>query len=276
MPIDPGAVGAEGTPSERSWNFRDAVLYALGVGCGVDDLRFSTEKNQLVLPTFAVIVGMGGIPFDRIGKFNFAMLVHGEQAIEVSGPIPPNGKVRTKGRVAGIYDKGKGALVVFECESVDAETGAPRFKNRMSAFIRGEGGFGGDRGPQTPPFELPNRKPDHELSYETSRDQALLYRLSGDMNPLHSDPDVAKMVGFPKPILHGLCTYGFTGRALLAALCGNDPARFRSMDGRFSKPVFPGESLTVKMWVDGSQALFQTVNPAGDVVLDQGRFGFTS
>jgi acyl dehydratase len=276
MPIDPGAVGAEGTPSERSWNFKDAILYALGVGCGVDDLRFSTEKNQLVLPTFAVIVGMGGIPFDRIGKFNFAMLVHGEQAIEVSGPIPPNGKVRTKGRVAGIYDKGKGALVVFDCESVDAETGAPRFKNRMSAFIRGEGGFGGDRGPQAPPFELPNRKPDHELSYETSRDQALLYRLSGDMNPLHSDPDVAKMVGFPKPILHGLCTYGFTGRALLAALCGNDPARFRSMDGRFSKPVFPGESLTVKMWVDGSKALFQTVNPAGDVVLDQGRFGFTS
>jgi acyl dehydratase len=275
MPIDPGAVGAEGTPSERSWTFKDAILYALGVGCGVDELRFSTEKNQLVLPTFAVIVGMGGIPFDRIGKFNFAMLVHGEQAFEVSGPIPPNGKVRTKGRVAGIYDKGKGALVVFECESVDAETGAPRFKNRMSAFIRGEGGFGGERGPQTAPFELPNRKPDHEVTYETSRDQALLYRLSGDMNPLHSDPDLAKSVGFPKPILHGLCTYGFTGRALLAALCANDPARFRSMDGRFSKPVFPGESLTVKMWVDGSSALFQTVNPAGDVVLDQGRFGFT-
>ena len=275
MPIDPRAVGAEGTPSERSWTFKDAILYALGVGCGVDELRFSTEKNQLVLPTFAVIAGMGGIPFDRIGKFNFAMLVHGDQAIEVSGPIPPNGKVRTKGRVAGIYDKGKGALVVFECESVDAETGAPRFKNRMGAFIRGEGGFGGERGPQAPPFELPSRKPDHEITYETSRDQALLYRLSGDMNPLHSDPDLAKSVGFPKPILHGLCTYGFTGRALLEGLCGGDPARFRSMEGRFSKPVFPGESLTVKMWVDGGKALFQTVNPAGDVVLDQGRFGFT-
>ncbi|HSF03419.1 MAG TPA: MaoC/PaaZ C-terminal domain-containing protein, partial [Solirubrobacterales bacterium] len=256
MPIDPGAVGAEGTPSERSWTFKDAILYALGVGCGVDELRFSTEKNQLVLPTFAVIVGMGGIPFDRIGKFNFAMLVHGEQAFEVSGPIPPNGKVRTKGRVAGIYDKGKGALVVFECESVDAETGAPRFKNRMSAFIRGEGGFGGERGPQAPPFELPNRKPDHELTYETSRDQALLYRLSGDMNPLHSDPDLAKSVGFPKPILHGLCTYGFTGRALLEGLCAGDPARFRSMEGRFSKPVFPGEAVTVRMWVDGQSALF--------------------
>jgi len=275
MPIDPKAVGAEGAPSERAWTAKDAMLYALGVGCGVDELRFSTEKNQLVLPTFAVIVGMGGIPFDRIGKFNFAMLVHGDQAIEVSGPIPPNGKVRTKGRVAGIYDKGKGALVVFECESVDAETGAPRFKNRMGAFIRGEGGFGGERGPQAPPFETPSRKPDHEVAYETTRDQALLYRLSGDMNPLHSDPDLAKSVGFPKPILHGLCTYGFTGRALLHGLCGGDPARFRSMEGRFTKPVFPGESLTVKMWVDGGSALFQTVNPAGEVVLDQGRFGFT-
>ncbi|MCL4683668.1 MaoC family dehydratase N-terminal domain-containing protein [Myxococcota bacterium] len=275
MPIDPGAVGAEGTPTERSWNFRDAILYALGVGCGTDDLQFSTEKNQLVLPTFSVIVGMGGIPFDRIGKFNFAMLVHGEQAFEVYGAIPPNGTVRTKGRVAGIYDKGKGALVVFECESVDAETGELRFKNRMSAFIRGEGGFGGERGPAQEPFEVPSRKPDHEVTYQTRPDQALLYRLSGDMNPLHSDPDIAKIAGFPKPILHGLCTYGFTGRALLASLCGNDPARFRSMEGRFSKPVFPGEALTVKLWIDGSRAVFQTFNPNGDVVLDNGRCTFT-
>ena len=113
MPLDPKAVGLQGTPAERSWTFKDAILYALGVGCGVDELQFSTEKNQLVLPTFAVIVGMGGIPFDKIGSFNFAMLVHGEQAFEVFGPIPPNGKVRTTGKVAGIYDKGKAGLVVF-------------------------------------------------------------------------------------------------------------------------------------------------------------------
>lgn len=274
MPIDPKATGLEGAPTERSWSSRDAILYALGVGCGVDELRFSTEKSQLVLPTYAVIVGMGGIPFDKvgIGPKEFMMLVHGEQAIEVNGPIPANGKVRTRGRVAGIYDKGKGALVVFECESSDAETGELRFKNRMGAFIRGAGGFGGERGPQAAPFELPSRKPDHEVAYETREDQALLYRLSGDMNPLHSDPDVARMAGFPKPILHGLCTYGVTGRALLQGLCGGDPARFRSMEGRFSKPVFPGETLTVKMWVDGDTALFQTVNPAGEIVLDQGRF----
>jgi acyl dehydratase len=275
MPIDPKAVGAEGTPTERSWSWKDAVLYALGVGAGIDELEFTTEKNQHVLPTFGVIVGMGGLPFDKIGKFNFAMLVHGEQALEVHGPLPPNGKLINQGRVAGIYDKGKGALVVFETQSKDAETGELRLTNRMSAFIRGEGGFGGDRGPAGAEFQVPGRKPDHEVSYATRPDQALLYRLSGDLNPLHSDPDIAKIAGFPKPILHGLCTYGFTGRALLHTLCGSDPARFKAMEGRFSKPVFPGEALTVRIWVDGGSALFQTVNPAGDVVLDQGRFRFT-
>jgi acyl dehydratase len=273
MPLDPKAVGLEGAPTERSWTQKDAMLYALGVGCGVDQLNYTYEKNLQVLPTFAVIVGLGGIPFDKIGSFDFRLLVHGEQAIEVFGPIPPNGKVRTTGRVAAIVDKGKAGLVTFECDSKD-DSGKTLFKNRMTAFIRGAGGFGGDPGPKPVPFELPSRKPDHEVTYQTREDQALIYRLSGDMNPLHADPDIAKIGGFPKPILHGLCTYGFTGRALLETLCKSDPARFRSMEGRFSKPVFPGEAITVKMWVDGNSALFQTVNPAGDVVLDQGRFGF--
>ena len=274
MPLDPKAVGLEGTPTERSWTQRDTLLYALGVGCGANELQFTYEKNQLVLPTFAVIAGMGGIPFDKIGSFNFALLVHGEQAIEVFGPIPPEGKVRTTGKVASIYDKGKAGVVTFECESKDADTGELRFRNRMTAFIRGAGGFGGDPGPKAEAFEIPSRKADHAVTYQTREDQALIYRLSGDMNPLHADPELAKSVGFPKPILHGLCTYGFTGRALLSALCKDDPARFRSMEGRFSKPVFPGEAVTVKMWVDGQSAVFQTVNPTGDVVLDQGRFTF--
>jgi acyl dehydratase len=273
MPLDPKAVGLEGTPTERSWTQKDAMLYALGVGCGVDQLGFTYEKNLQVLPTFAVIVGLGGIPFDKIGSFDFRLLVHGEQAIEVFGPIPANGKVRTTGKVAAIVDKGKAGLVTFECDSKD-EAGKTLFKNRMTAFIRGAGGFGGDPGPKPVPFELPSRKADHEVTYQTREDQALIYRLSGDMNPLHADPDIAKIAGFPKPILHGLCTYGFSGRALLEALCKSDPARFRSMEGRFSKPVFPGEAITVKMWVDGNNAVFQTVNPNGDVVLDQGRFGF--
>jgi acyl dehydratase len=274
MPLDPKAVGLEGTPTERSWTQKEAMLYALGVGCGTSELQFATEKNQQVLPTFAVIAGMGGIPFDKIGSFDFRLLVHGEQAIEVFGPIPPNGKVRTTGRVAGIYDKGKAGVAIFECESKDAESGELRFRNRMTTFIRGAGGFGGDPGPKGEKAEMPARKPDHEVTYVTREDQALIYRLSGDMNPLHSDPDIAKIAGFPKPILHGLCTYGFTGRALLSALCKDDPARFRSMEGRFSKPVFPGQAITVKMWVDGQSALFQTVTDAG-IVIDQGRFGFT-
>jgi acyl dehydratase len=274
MALDPKAVGQTGTPAERAWTVRDTLLYALGVGCGVDDLQFTFEKDQVVLPTFAVIVGMGGIPFDKVGSFNFAMLVHGEQAIEVFGPIPPAGKVITTGRVASMYDKGKAGVITFETDSKDAETGELRFRNRMTVFIRGAGGFGGDPGPKSEPFAAPSRKPDHEVTYQTSRDQALIYRLSGDMNPLHADPELAKMVGFPAPILHGLCTYGFTGRALLSALCKNDVARFRSMEGRFSKPVFPGEAVTVKIWAEGDSAIFQTVNPKGEIVLDQGRFGF--
>ena len=177
-------------------------------------------------------------------------------------------------RITGIYDKGSGAVIARESQSVDAETGEPMFTVRGHTFIRGEGGFGGDRGPSGPRHVPPDRDPDHAVTYLTRADQALLYRLSGDRNPLHSDPAFAKMAGFPRPILHGLCTYGFTGRALLHALCGSDPARFGSMEGRFSKPVFPGDSLTVKIWVDGDEAVFRTENQDGDVVIDQGRCTF--
>ncbi|HLJ08528.1 MAG TPA: MaoC family dehydratase, partial [Acidimicrobiia bacterium] len=140
---------------------------------------------------------------------------------------------------------------------------------------RGEGGFGGDRGPSGDENTPPDRAPDHEVTYATRSDQALLYRLSGDRNPLHSDPEFAKSAGFPKPILHGLCTYGFTGRALLHALCGSDPTRFKTMEGRFSKPVFPGESLTVRMWVDGGRATFTTESSSGQIVIDRGACEFT-
>ena len=283
MPINPEAVGAESGPVERSWTSRDALLYALGVGAGMTDptgfeLEFTTENStgvtQQVLPTFAVIVGMGGGAMREIGSFNPAMLVHGEQAIELSGPIPVEGAVRTTSRITGIYDKGSGAVVATEAVSVDAATGEHRFTTRMSAFIRGEGGFGGDRGPSGPRNVPPDRDPDHVVSYDTRSDQALLYRLSGDRNPLHSDPEFAKLAGFPTPILHGLCSYGFTGRALLHTLCGSDPARFRSMEARFSRPVFPGDRLTVSMWVDGDAAVFRTESQRGEVVIDQGRVTF--
>jgi acyl dehydratase len=250
------------------------------VGCGTEDLPFTTENTmnveQKVLPTQAVVLGVGGFgAMAKIGEFNPAMLVHGEQGIELSGPIPVDGTVTTVGEITAIYDKGKGAVVELTQTSTLKGSDSPLFVNRMQAYIRGEGGWGGDRGPSGPKNPPPEREPDHSVTYQTSKDQALLYRLSGDRNPLHSDPEFAKMGGFDTPILHGLCTYGFTGRALLKTLCDDDPSRFKAIDGRFSSPVFPGEALTVNMWVDGDGAIFQTtasgVGEAGRVVLDGGR-----
>jgi acyl dehydratase len=286
MPINPDAVNVEaGPPSERSWTSKDALLYAVGVGAGSIDptgfeLEFTTENSkdvpQRVLPTFSVIVGMRGDAMRNIGSFNPAMLVHGEQQIELHREIPPDGSVLTTGKVIAVYDKGTAAVAWIESKSVDAETGEPVFTTRNAAFIRGEGGFGGERGPSGPKNVPPEREPDHVVTYQTRLDQALTYRLSGDRNPLHSDPEFAKLGGFDRPILHGLCTFGFTGRALLHSLCDSDPARFKSMDVRFSKPVYPGDALTVKMWVDGGSAVFRTETQNGDTVIDQGLCTFDS
>src|SRR4029078_7821164 len=178
--------------------------------------------------------------------------------------------------ITGIYNKGKGAVVVTESKAILVDTGEPLFDTRLSAHIRGEGGWGGDRGPSGNPNEAPDRAPDHTVELQTRTDQALVYRLSGDRNPLHNDPSFAAMGGFDRPILHGLCTSGFTGRALLHSLCGEDPSKFRSMAGRFSSPVMPGEDLTVKMWVGGDQAGCQTCGGDGRVVLDSGLCEFSS
>jgi acyl dehydratase len=280
MPINPDAVGSKGQPGESSWTSKDAMLYALGVGAGTGELPFTTENTsgvpQRVLPTMAVVLGTGGFgAMANIGTFNPAMLVHGEQAIELFGEIPPDGKVSSVGEITAIWDKGKGAVVEIQTMSSNAETGEKLFATTMSAFIRGEGDFGGERGPSGPRNVPPEREPDESVTYQTSPDQALIYRLSGDRNPLHSDPSFAAMGGFDRPILHGLCTYGFTGRALLHTLCDSDPAAFKSMEGRFSSPVFPGEALTINMWRDGDgTALFQTTGGDGRVVIDAGKCTF--
>ena len=284
MPINPEAVGSKGQPTRHSWDSKDAILYALGVGAGavdpLDELAFTTENtqnvDQQVLPTMAVVLAVGGAgAFGTIGSFNPAMLVHGEQAITLHGPIPVKGEVETVGEITGIYDKGKGAVVEITSTSTDTTSGQPLFSSVMSAFIRGEGGFGGDRGPSGPKNVAPERAPDHEVTYRTRPDQALLYRLSGDRNPLHSDPAFAAFGGFDRPILHGLCSYGFTGRALLHTLCGSDPARFTGMEARFSSPVLPGEALTVKMWEQGDGvAIFQTAGDDGRTVIDAGKLTY--
>jgi len=277
MPLDPNGVGAKGEPQKRSWTSKDALLYAIGVGAGTSELQFTTENTkdtpQRVLPTMAVVLGGGGVPLDKAGTFNPALMVHGTEGIELYGEIPPEGEIESVGEITGIWDKGKAGVIELESTSTLIATGKPLFKVKMSIFCRGEGGWGGERGPSVS-FEILVRAAAPAVIYTTREDQALTYRLSGDRNPLHSDPSFAKMGGFDRPILHGLCTYGFTGRALLHTLCGRDAGRFKAVDGRFSKPVMPGDALTVSMWVDGHDALFQTKNQNGEVVLDQGRFRF--
>jgi acyl dehydratase len=286
MALDHSLVGVAGEPQLRSWDSKDALLYAVGVGAGLGDplreLEFTTENcegiEQRVLPTFGVLISQAR-PARRLGDFDPALLVHAEQAFELHRPLPVAGTVRTTATVTGIYDKGSGALVTTENAAVDAATGEPLVTTRSGIFIRGEGGFGGPRGPVgEAPWELPDRAPDHQVVRETRPEQALLYRLSGDRNPLHVDPKFAARGGFSQPILHGLCTYGVTGRALLHVLCDGDPGRFRSMSGRFSRPVLPGEPLTVSIWLAGASAdgnsataLFQTTREDGTVVIDRGR-----
>jgi acyl dehydratase len=277
MPINPDAVGASGGPVKRSWTSKDALLYAVGVGAGRDELRFSTENTkeleQKVLPTFAVIIGGGGMPLEQLGSFNHAMLVHGEQSVELYGEIPIAGEIESTSTITGIYDKGSAAVVEMESTSIDTATEKLLMKTRTGLFIKGEGGWGGNRGANTK-FEFPQRAADHIVSYKTSEDQALIYRLSGDRNPLHSDPAFAAAGGFEQPILHGLCTWGYTGRALLHTICRGEASRFKSMSSRFSKPVIPGDQLTVSIWVEGKTALFHTATLTGDIVIDQGRCSF--
>jgi acyl dehydratase len=287
MALDHSLVGEPGEPHERSWTSTDALLYAVGVGAGLGDpvseLQFTTENSQgvtqQVLPTFAVLISQAATA-RRLGDFDRAQLVHAEQFFELHRPMPVSGTVRTVSTVSGIYDKGSGALVMIQNEAVDAATGEPMVTARSGAFIRGEGGFGGERG-SSEPWQRPERTPDHQVVLATRPEQALIYRLSGDRNPLHADPKFAARGGFPRPILHGLCTYGVTGRALLHTLCGSDPARFTSMSGRFTQPVFPGDTLTVSIWVaseanadGGGTAQFQTATQDGTVVIDRGLMRF--
>ncbi len=273
MPINPEAVGSTGEPVEVAWTSKDCLLYAVGIGAGTDELAFTTENTndveQQVFPTYPVVIGWGrGSAMGDIGSFNPAMLVHGRQSVTLHRPIPVEGAVTLQSEVTGIWDKGKAAVIDTATTATMAD--GPLYTMTSSVFIRGEGGWGGDRGPSGPRNVPPDRAPDHEVTYQTSPDQALVYRLSGDRNPLHSDPAFAAMGGFDRPILHGLCTYGFTGRALLHALCDGDPARFAHIEGRFTSPVLPGEALTVRMWeVDGGDAVF--VTSADDrAVIDEG------
>ncbi len=260
MAIDPTAVvGKELSAQTFEYNERDLMLYALGVGCTTDELPFIYEKNLKVLPTFAVVPAfpvMMGI--GQVVEINPVMVLHGEQRIDLRAPIPTKGKLTTGGKISGVYDKGSGAVIVVDSETKD-ESGTLLFVNRSSIFVRGAGGFGGERGPSASSKNVPpEKRPDHVVEYKTLPQQAAIYRLSGDRNPLHIDPEFAKMAGFNTPILHGLCTFGHVGRAVLHSCCGGDPARFKSFEVRFAGVVYPGETIVTEIWRDsGSNVIVQ-------------------
>ena len=265
---------AEGVPLQ--WRDQDAMLYALGIGMGADplnadELPFVYENGLKAVPTLATVVAFGAGPLSRSG-INFMMVVHGDQEVVFHKPFPPEGKVMADTTIPAVYDKGpKGAIVIQRTELKD-EAGAPVATLTASVMARGDGGFGGPEHGAPEPHRVPKRKPDLTLEIPTRPDQALLYRLCGDRNPLHADPAFAKVVGFPRPILHGLCTYGISCRAVLQAYAGYDPARIRSHYARFSAPIFPGETLTFDLWQDGEVISFEgRVADRGVVALKNGR-----
>jgi len=261
MPIDVDkVVGAQLPGGVAEWDEDKVILYHLGVGAGVPptdpgELQYTYESSPLkVLPSFGVIPvfsSLGGLIGLEGLSFNPMMLLHGEQDLVLHKPLPARAKVENTGRVAAVYDKGKGALLVIESETKD-ETGEPLCTNRFSAFIRGEGGFGGEPGPQ-PGNKPPGREPDVVAESPTLPQQALLYRLSGDKNPLHVDPNMAALGGFDRPILHGLCSFGIVCKAAVDNALDGDVTKVGRYQARFSGVVFPGETIVTSMWREGEQ-----------------------
>ena len=276
MPIAyPAILDLKADDQSLSWKDRDSMLYALGVGMGSDplderELPFVYENGLKALPTLATVISFPTRFLAQSGV-NFARVVHGEQAVVFHRPIPPEGEGVGSSRVAAVYDKGeKGAILMLETVLTDAA--GPLATLTSAIFARADGGFGGPAEGEAPPHPIPERGPDQSLDFPTRPDQALLYRLCGDRNPLHADPAFAKMVGFPRPILHGLCTYGITCRAVLQAYTGFDPAPMKSHQARFSAPVFPGETITVDLWRDGPVISFQArVKDREAVVIKHGK-----
>ena len=270
MALNLNLIGKRTEPIPYTYDEDKVILYALGIGAGVEELDFVYEKDLKVFPTFAVIPGFPAIRtvMADLGH-NRARILHGEQKIIMHNPIPVSGTIYTTGVLTSVYDKGdNGAIMNVSLETRD-EKGQLLFENRVATVDRSAGNFGGDRGPKAQRFNPPEGKaPDFEVTYATSPDQAALYRLSGDKILLHIDPDFAKKGGFDRPILHGLCTYGYAGRAIVHSLCAGDPARLKSFAARFMNVVFPGETLITKGWrLDKEKCIIQVTAQDGRMVL---------
>ena len=270
MALDLSCVGKRSAPSRFEYGPDRVILYALGVGAGVADLKFAYEgaAGFAALPTFAVVPATG-LLFEAVAalKADLTRLLHGEQAVRWHAPVPAEGVIVSTWEITHVFDKGKGALAVLEVRSVDG-AGRPLFDNTISLYIRGEGGFGGERGQDRPRADPPARDPDFAIEQPTSPAQALLYRLSGDKNRLHAEPAFAAAAGFERPILHGLCTFGFAGRALLDGALGGDPSRLKALSARFSGVVYPGDTLRTEGWdLGGGRWALRTSTSRGVVAL---------
>lgn len=271
---------------EFSYGDRETMLYALGVGMGRDplnreELGFVYEKELKTVPTLATVIAWGAGAMRNSG-INYLMVVHGEQRLTLHQPLPPAANIVVNSRVAGAFDKGKdkGAIVIAESEISIKETGEKLCTLSSTTFARGDGGFLKEgqqvQGEPPKPHPIPDRTPDGTFEAETRPDQAALYRLSGDRNPLHVDLDVADQAGFPKPILHGLCTYGTACRTILSNVCNYDHTAIRGFDVRFSAPVYPGETIVTDTWQDGNVISFRSrVKERDVVVLNNGKCTLT-
>ena len=267
-------------PVEQTFSKRDTMLYALGIGLGADpldthQLKFVYEENLLALPTMAITLGYPGAWFAHPDTgITRTHTVHGEQSFVIHKPLPVEGSIIGRNRITDLIDKGegRGAILLTECTVTDKASGAAICTWNSSLFCRADGGFGGPSIPTPPPHPIPASAPDAVCDLATLPQAALIYRLSGDYNPLHADPAYAAKAGFKAPILHGRCTFGVAGHALVKTLCDYDPSRLLSMAGRFSSPVYPSEVIRTEMWRAGNVITFRSTVPArGVTVLNHGR-----
>ncbi len=261
-------IGLETAPRSVEYGWKDVVLYALGVGVPVEDLGFLYERASgglQVLPSYCVIPEYEAM-VDLETRFDRSRMLHGEQTIRTFRPIPPQGTLVVTGKVVNIFDKGK-AAVIHSSATGSTVDGEKVFETLKVGFYRGGGGFGGDPGPRAEVLDPPaGVRPDLDITYTIPQGQAALYRLNGDYNPLHIDPEFARTAGFDRPILHGLCTYGFAVRAIVERLCDGEVGRFREFKARFSDVVFPGEELTTRGWKENGRTLIQVSTPRGVVI----------
>lgn len=278
QPISNDLIGMKFDPVPVQWNDNDTMLYAVAIGCTPDeDLDFVYEgKGPKVIPTYGVIPGMTSLMgLGTNVDINLLMILHGEQSLELLRPIPARVKNGTaQGSILNVYDKGKAAVVEVGCEVSDDD--GPFIRTKSSIFVRGAGDFGGDRGPSSKGVnEVPDRAPDHVVEYTTLPQQGALYRLTGDRVPLHIDPEFAKMAGYDKTFMHGLCTYGFVCRAIMSAFCDNEPENFKSLEARFADQVWFGDTIITKMWKTGpGEAIVQAETQTGAIVLSQAKTTF--